>query len=73
MRANLTKQGPPRPRQDVWRSYLDEWDRALLSSNRPPTTRYNYELAVTQFADFLAGDELDRFVEEQGQKVRDDS
>ncbi|MEV5544469.1 tyrosine-type recombinase/integrase [Saccharopolyspora shandongensis] len=31
-----------------------DWDRGLRSSGRPETTRYNYLLAVVQFARFLA-------------------
>lgn len=62
MRGNLTKEGLPRPGQPVWRSYVEEWDRALRAANHPQTTRYNYELAVTQLADFLAGDELPKFL-----------
>ncbi|HEY0640125.1 MAG TPA: tyrosine-type recombinase/integrase [Pseudonocardiaceae bacterium] len=41
----------------VWRSYLDDWDRAMRAGNRPFTTRYNYQLAVAQLGDFLAGND----------------
>ncbi|MET9258556.1 hypothetical protein [Amycolatopsis sp. NPDC004079] len=44
----LAKQGLPRPANDVWRSYVGEWGRSLRADNKPHTTRYNYELAVTQ-------------------------
>ncbi|WP_020659880.1 hypothetical protein [Amycolatopsis benzoatilytica] len=54
MPTNLTKQGLPRPASDLWRSYLEEWDRSLRADNKPHTTRCNYELAVSQLADFLA-------------------
>ncbi|WP_020495652.1 hypothetical protein [Sciscionella marina] len=52
MTGDLTKQCLPRPQAAVWRSYLDEWDRALRAGNYPESTRYNYELAVTQLAEF---------------------
>ncbi|WP_243659280.1 tyrosine-type recombinase/integrase [Tamaricihabitans halophyticus] len=52
----MTKQDLPRPAASVWCSYLDEWDRSLRARNRPQTTRYNYQLAVTQLAEFLRVD-----------------
>jgi len=54
MAGDLTERGLPRPAAPVWRSYLDEWDRALRAANRPWSTRSNYQLAVTQLASFLA-------------------
>ncbi|WP_409180134.1 tyrosine-type recombinase/integrase [Amycolatopsis sp. VS8301801F10] len=69
----LTKQGLPRPAHDLWRSYVEEWDRSLRADNKPHTTRYNYELAVTQFADFLGGEELPQFLAETGMDDTDDS
>src|SRR6266540_2832447 len=53
MTTNFTKQGLPRPADDVWRSYVEEWDRSLRAANRPHTTCYNYQLAVTQLPAFL--------------------
>ncbi|MBK1788794.1 tyrosine-type recombinase/integrase [Prauserella cavernicola] len=44
----------PRPRNRVWSTYLDEWDRATRAVPHPYTTRYNYQLAATQLADYLA-------------------
>lgn len=73
MTTNLTKQGLPRPQDDVWRSYVEEWDRSLRAANRPHTTRYNYELAVTQLADFLGGPELSTFLEKMDMPADDDS
>ncbi|WP_409464422.1 tyrosine-type recombinase/integrase [Amycolatopsis sp. GA6-003] len=73
MPADVTKQGLPRPIDDAWRSYVEEWDRSLRAANRPHTTRYHYELAVTQFADFLGGDELPRFLAEMDMDCTDDS
>ena len=70
MPANLTKQGLPRPVNDTWRSYVEEWDRSLRAANRPHTTRYNYELAVTQLADFLGGPELPAFLAKDGHVCR---
>lgn len=63
----MTKGGLPRPSAPVWRTYLEEWDRALRAANRPHTTRYNYELAACQLADFLAGDELPKFLARSGE------
>jgi integrase/recombinase XerC len=54
MASDLTKQDLPRPAAAVWHAYLDEWDRSLRTRNKPLTTRYNYELAVTQLATFLS-------------------
>jgi integrase/recombinase XerC len=62
MTGNLTNGGLPRPAAPAWRSYLDDWDRALRAANKPRTTRYNYELAVCQLADFLAGPDLRAFL-----------
>lgn len=64
MSGDLTNGGLPRPAAPVWCGYLDDWDRALRAANRPYKTRYIYQLAVQQLADYLAGDEL---------PVRDDS
>jgi integrase/recombinase XerC len=50
---DLTEQRLPRPAEAVWRGYVEEWDRSLRAANKPLTTRYNYELAVTQLAEFL--------------------
>lgn len=44
----------PRPENRVWSTYLDEWDRAMRAVNYPHTTRYNYQLAAAQLADYLA-------------------
>jgi integrase/recombinase XerC len=73
MTTNLTKQGLPRPREAEWHSFVEEWDRSLRAANRPHTTRYNYELAVTQFADFLAGPELPEFLATMDMAAHDDS
>jgi integrase/recombinase XerC len=54
MPSHLTVRGLPRPAAPIWSTFLDDWDRSLRAANKPQTTRYNYELAVTQFADFLA-------------------
>jgi site-specific recombinase XerD len=62
MTGDLTNGGLPRPAAPAWRSYLDEWDRALRAANRPHSTRYNYELAVHQLAEFLASDDLPRYL-----------
>lgn len=53
MPSHLTVRGLPRPADPDWSRYLDDWDRSLRAANKPQTTRYNYELAVTQLADFL--------------------
>jgi integrase/recombinase XerC len=53
MPSHLTVRGLPRPAAPIWSTFLDDWDRGLRAANKPQTTRYNYELAVTQFADFL--------------------
>ncbi|CCH29342.1 Phage integrase family site specific recombinase [Saccharothrix espanaensis DSM 44229] len=37
-----------------WAGFMRDWDRSLRSANRPETTRYNYLLAVSQLARFLA-------------------
>ncbi|OXM54455.1 site-specific integrase [Amycolatopsis alba] len=73
MTTNLTKQGLPRPKDDMWRSYIEEWDRSLRASNRPHTTRYNYQLAVTQLSDFLGGPELPDFLTRMDMPADDDS
>lgn len=44
----------PRPANRSWSTTLDGWDRSLRASNRSWNTRYNYELAGTQLADYLA-------------------
>jgi integrase/recombinase XerC len=66
MTGDLTNGGLPRPAAPVWRGYLEEWDRSLRAANRPMSTRYNYELAVHQLAEFLAGDDLPRFLSASG-------
>ncbi|MEU6265542.1 tyrosine-type recombinase/integrase [Saccharopolyspora shandongensis] len=38
----------------AWRHIMIDWDRSLRSAGRPETTRYNYLLAVAQFARFTA-------------------
>jgi integrase/recombinase XerC len=38
----------------TWAGYLRDWDRTLRSANHPDTTRYNYLLAATQLARYLA-------------------
>ncbi|ACU35568.1 tyrosine-type recombinase/integrase [Actinosynnema mirum] len=43
----------PRPTAAQWSTWLDDWDRSLRAKNHPRTTRYNYQLAVTQLADYL--------------------
>ena len=58
---------------DTRRSYVEEWDRSLRAANRPHTTRYNYELAVTQLADFLGGPELPAFLAKMDMPADDDS
>ena len=73
MPTNLTKQGLPRPVGDSWRSYVEEWDRSLRAANRPHTTRYNHELAVTQLADFLGGPELPAFLAKMDMSADDES
>jgi site-specific recombinase XerC len=69
----LTKQGLPRPTEPAWRSYVEEWDRAQRGQNKPHTTRYNYELAVTQFTEFLAGPDLPAFLATTGMDPHDHS
>lgn len=44
MAGDLTKQGLPRPAQPVWRSYVEQRDRALRAANKPMTTRYPLHL-----------------------------
>ncbi len=73
MTTNFTKQGLPRPADDVWRSYVEEWDRSLRAANRPHTTCYNYQLAVTQLSDFLGGPDLPAFLEKMDMPADDDS
>lgn len=72
MTTNLTKQGLPRPKDGVWRSYVEEWDRSLRAANRPHTTRYNYQLAVTQLSDFLGGPELPAFLKKMDMPADDE-
>jgi hypothetical protein len=55
-----------RPTESVWRGYVEEWDRSLRAANKPLTTRCNYELAVTQLAEFLGGDDLTAFLASSG-------
>ncbi|MFE9748228.1 tyrosine-type recombinase/integrase [Saccharothrix saharensis] len=38
----------------LWSGFLRDWDRTLRSRNHPETTRYNYILAVSQLARYLA-------------------
>ncbi|GAA3357950.1 tyrosine-type recombinase/integrase [Saccharopolyspora gregorii] len=38
----------------TWSGYLRDWDRALRSGNHPETTRYNYLLAASQLARYVA-------------------
>lgn len=66
MGGNFTDGGLPRPAAAAWRTYLEEWDRALRGANKPHSTRYNYELAVHQLAEFLAGNELPRLASAAG-------
>jgi integrase/recombinase XerC len=75
MIENLTESGLPQPAARVWRGYLSEWDRSLRAANKPLTTRYNYELAVCQLADFLGGEELSAFLRANGraEDIEDDS
>jgi integrase/recombinase XerC len=73
MKGDLTEQRLPRPNEAVWRGYVEEWDRSLRAANKPLTTRYNYELAVTQLAEFLAGDELAGFLDSSGLVLDDAS
>ncbi|OLF11877.1 tyrosine-type recombinase/integrase [Actinophytocola xanthii] len=72
MTGDLTEEGLPRPVQPVWRGYVQEWDRALRAAGKPLTTRYNYELAVTQCAEFLGSGEVARFVAASGVEVAED-
>jgi integrase/recombinase XerC len=71
MKGDLTEQRLPRPTEPVWRSYVEEWDRSLRAANKPLTTRYNYELAVVQLAEFLRGDEVTTFLASSGLVVED--
>ncbi|GAA0560597.1 site-specific recombinase XerD [Saccharopolyspora erythraea NRRL 2338] len=43
----------------AWSHLLADWDRTLRSSGKPETTRYNYLLAVAQFARFLTDNAAD--------------
>jgi len=45
---------------------------SLRAANRPHTTRYNYQLAVTQLADFLGGPELPAFLAKMDMPADDD-
>lgn len=38
----------------TWAGFLRDWDRSLRAGNYPPTTRYNYLLAASQLASYLA-------------------
>lgn len=40
----------------VWAGFLADWDRSLRAGNYPVTTRYNYLLAVSQLARYLAAE-----------------
>jgi site-specific recombinase XerD len=37
-----------------WAGFLKDWDRSLRAANHPETTRYNYVLAASQLAKYLA-------------------
>jgi site-specific recombinase XerD len=39
---------------DVWAGFLRDWERSLRSANYPVSTRYNYVLAASQLARYLA-------------------
>lgn len=71
MKGDLTERRLPRPAEPVWRSYVEQWDRSLRAANKPLTTRYNYELAVVQLAEFLSGDEMTTFLASSGLVVDD--
>src|SRR5207248_11278951 len=43
----------------AWAGFLVDWDRTLRSGNYPPTTRYNYLLAASQLARYLAEQAVD--------------
>ncbi|MFC3448293.1 hypothetical protein [Amycolatopsis speibonae] len=47
--------------------------RSLRAANRPHTTRYDYELAVTQLSDFVGGPDLPEFLETMDMPADDDS
>jgi integrase/recombinase XerC len=49
----MTKTDLPRPASRLWAAQISAWDRSLRATNRTWNTRYNYELAATQLADFL--------------------
>ena len=53
MAGDVTEIPLPRPRNTTWRQWIDDWDRSMRSANHSRNTRYNYELAATQFADYL--------------------
>ncbi|MET9225563.1 tyrosine-type recombinase/integrase [Lentzea sp. NPDC003310] len=40
----------------TWAGFLRDWDRTLRAGNYPETTRYNYLLAASQLAGYLAGE-----------------
>lgn len=73
MKGDLTEQRLPRPAESVWCGYVEEWDRSLRAANKPLTTRYNYELAVTQLAEFLGGGDLSAFLKTSGLVLDDAS
>ncbi|HEX5115755.1 MAG TPA: tyrosine-type recombinase/integrase [Pseudonocardiaceae bacterium] len=52
---------------------MEEWDRSLRAANKPRTTRYNYELAVAQLAEFLAGPALPAFLVSGGIEQQHDA
>jgi len=43
----------PRPRNAVWAQWMLDWDRSMRAANLSPNTRYIYQLAAAQLADFL--------------------
>ncbi|WP_412745998.1 tyrosine-type recombinase/integrase [Krasilnikovia sp. MM14-A1004] len=42
-----------------WAGFLKDWDRSLRAANHPETTRYNYLLAASQLAKYLATESPD--------------
>ena len=44
----------PRPRNRVWATQIDAWDRSLRAANKAFKTRLKYELAAAQLGDYLA-------------------
>ncbi|MGH3876806.1 MAG: tyrosine-type recombinase/integrase [Actinophytocola sp.] len=72
MKGDLTEQRLPRPVGAIWRTYVEDWDRSMRAANKPLTTRYNYELAVTQLAGFLDGGDTTTFLANSGRNVGED-